>query len=429
MARSYVVAFNRDRDFYQAPLALQESGALAGLVTDFYAPAMGPLGRLPALGRVARRRVAGLPSSKVQWNWPALRLQLADLPRAKSGIERIEIFKRLDRHLSEAALRLAARRDADLFLYSGYAREAFESPAAKNRRKGLFVFHPHGQPCLELLAADLANHPEVAESHRWHRTEIELSDSDRLDAEVAAADFLVCASSFTAASLSHVRRPHQVVTVAPYGCFTPSASGPQARSGPVRFLFVGQGVQRKGLHHLLRVWQQLRLPDAELTIVASSMDPGLRPLANRPGVCLLGAQSTANLQELYRHADVFVMPSLVEGFGLVYLEALAAGCFTIGTANTGLPDLCLPEWCADIVGVGNFQQLSLSLERAYRQAEAGEIDRVAIQTVAGSISWGAFRQRIREACLAPDVGDGGTLGSACGTNRRGAERKLPSTSS
>lgn len=399
ISRRFVVAFNRDRDFYQLPLALEEEGLLAGLVTDFYSPALGPLSDLPILRRASRRHVQGLPFTKVAWNWPALRMQLLDLPRARDGAARIKLFKRLDRSLSRAALRLALRKDADLFLYSGYAREAFESPAAGRLQKGLFVFHPHGRLSLEILEADLARHPEAVESHRWHRSEIELSDGERLDAEARAADFLVCASSFTAKSLNGARQPDRPVTVAPYGCIPVRPAVEAGRRKTVKFLFVGQGVQRKGLHHLLKVWRRLRLQRASLTVVASSMDPGIGKLANQSHVSLRGAQSRNELQRLYHDADVFVMPSLVEGFGLVYLEAIAAGCFVIGTENTGLPDLGLPDEAGCIVPAGDLKALGDALERAF--LVAGNLDRRRIQAFSHQLSWQNFRQRIAEVCNRP----------------------------
>lgn len=398
MPASFVVAFNRDRDFYQVPLALQERGLLTELVTDFYAPPLGLLGRLPGLSRFSRRRVQGLPFGKVSWNKQALQMQLLDLPRARTGAERVSVFKNLDRHLSRAALRSAIRKEADLFLYSGYACEAFEDPAARRLRKGLFVFHPHGRPSLDILAADLERHPEAAESHRWHRAEIELSDSARLDVEARAADFIVCASSFTAQSLAHLRSPTQPVTIAPYGCFPPPDTSPPRRKGPARFLFVGQGVQRKGLHHLLKAWQRLRACQMTLTIVASSIDPGIRALADQPGVSLLGAQSSSDLQQLYADADVFVMPSLVEGFGLVYLEALSAGCFVIGTTNTGLPDLNLPEGIGRVLPSGDLDALAGTLEAL--ATDFTFLDRRGIQDFARRLSWRKFRHAVSNACTA-----------------------------
>jgi len=395
---SWVVAFNRNRDFYQVPLALQERKALAGLVTDFYMPSLGPLNRLKTFQRLSRRRDDGIPFKKVQWNASALRLQLFDLQRAKNGSRRIEVFKKLDKNLSRAALRLALRKNADLLLYSGYALEAFESEDSASLRKGLFVFHPHGGPSLEILQADLEEHPEAAESHRWHRTEIELSDGDRLDAETEMADFLICASSFTASTVANGKTSQKPLTIAPYGCFSSESLLAQAptKKDRVSFLFVGQGVQRKGLHHLLKVWKKLNPKSATLTIVSSSYDPGFLKLSDQPSVTLLGPQSTSNLQKLYEESDVFVMPSLIEGFGLVYLEALSAGCFIIGTENSGLPDLNLPEYCGQILQPGNLEMLQATLEQTIDQAQ--HFDPNAIRRFAATCSWSAFRSTVAEAC-------------------------------
>lgn len=399
--RPFVVAFNRNRDFYQVPLALQEDDLLSGLVTDVYSPPLGPLRWIRPLDRLARRRVRKLPFNKVRWSWPVLRMQLFDLRRARDGAERAAVYERIDQCLSRAALKLALHSNANLFLYGGYAREAFEASGARDLKKGLFVFHPHGRASQEILGEDVEKHPEVAESHRWHMQEILLSDCGRLDAEIAAADFLVCASSFTKRSLGGIDSLEQPIRVAPYGAFRslrPLAS--RRKEGPARFLFVGQGVQRKGLHHLLKVWRSVKPTEASLTIVAAFLDPNLRPLADQPNVTLLHAQSARDLQCLYDAADILVMPSLVEGFGLVYLEALSAGCFTIGTENTGLPDLNLPEDIAQVIPAGDLAALRTSIDQSIAIVRSGGLDREKIRRFADALSWEGFRQTISDACRA-----------------------------
>ena len=47
----------------------------------------------------------------------------------------------------------------------------------------------------------------------------------------------------------------------------------------------------------------------------------------------------SKLMKFYSEADVFVQPSLEDGFGLVILEALACGCPVIATKNTGAGDI------------------------------------------------------------------------------------------
>jgi glycosyltransferase involved in cell wall biosynthesis len=52
-----------------------------------------------------------------------------------------------------------------------------------------------------------------------------------------------------------------------------------------------------------------------------------------------GWKSQAELLDFYAQADVFVMPSLVEAFGVVFLEAMASGIPVIGTRAGGIPEL------------------------------------------------------------------------------------------
>ena len=53
----------------------------------------------------------------------------------------------------------------------------------------------------------------------------------------------------------------------------------------------------------------------------------------------LGGKSQAELLDFYAQADVFVMPSLVEAFGVVFLEAMASGIPVIGARAGGVPEL------------------------------------------------------------------------------------------
>ena len=177
-----------------------------------------------------------------------------------------------------------------------------------------------------------------------------------------------------------------------------------------RFLFVGQGVQRKGLHHLLRAWRRINLADAELTIVATTLDLGIAKLAGK-NVRILPRQSAEQLRNLFASSHVFAMPSLVEGFGLVYLEALGAGCHCIGTANTGLPDLLrffTPDVSAmSLIEAGDIDQLGAALESAYTLHRTGCLDHDRIAELAQQITWKSFRSSV--AALARQNVDIGSI--------------------
>lgn len=396
---SYVTAFNRDRDFYQVPLALYEADALECLVTDLYYPDSRLLRSLPGLGGLGHRQTKGLPSSRVRWNLPALFWQVMG---QRLGYHNFEVMHRAAKSLSYAALARAIAADANLFLYSEYAGPAFASPAARDRQKLLFVFHPLSEFNRWILSEDYAAHPECA----WSvDNEFDMMAPQEYAARQALewrhADRIAVASSFTRRSLEWAGCPSEKITVIPYG-YDPAAISFDLASKEVdssqrtgcRFLFVGQGLQRKGLHHLLAAWNKAALKGAELTVVASVLDPGIAAMAG-PGVTFLPPQSWAQLLNLFARAHVFVMPSLIEGFGFVYLEALLAGCFVIGTPNTGLPDIAPPSTAAHLVAPGDRDMLAGALVSAYTEHRDRNLDAVGIRAFAETLTWPKFRSQIR----------------------------------
>jgi glycosyltransferase involved in cell wall biosynthesis len=108
-----------------------------------------------------------------------------------------------------------------------------------------------------------------------------------------------------------------------------------------RFLFVGIDWQRKGGPLLLRAFARLREehPDASLDVV------GGHPRLDEPGVRAHGVLSSERAHDseliarLFAQATCFAMPSQVEPFGIVHIEAAAAGIPSIGTAVGGPRDM------------------------------------------------------------------------------------------
>ncbi|MDU0478085.1 glycosyltransferase family 4 protein [Staphylococcus chromogenes] len=113
-------------------------------------------------------------------------------------------------------------------------------------------------------------------------------------------------------------------------------------------------VPRKGQDSLLRVWNQVVAvhPDAYLILVGrGSYEPQLRALAAQTRhVRFTGEVSDADAKALLHHASVFAMPARtrgrgldVEGLGIVYLEAQAAGVPVIAGNSGGAPETVIPE--------------------------------------------------------------------------------------
>jgi glycosyltransferase involved in cell wall biosynthesis len=111
-----------------------------------------------------------------------------------------------------------------------------------------------------------------------------------------------------------------------------------AEEGQTRYLFVGRLIETKGVDVLLEAFRQL---DAGELWVAG--DGPLRPMveaaaARDPRIRLLGYVEGAALADVYGQADVFVLPSLYEAWGLVVHEALAYGLPVIASDQVGAAD-------------------------------------------------------------------------------------------
>jgi glycosyltransferase involved in cell wall biosynthesis len=159
--------------------------------------------------------------------------------------------------------------------------------------------------------------------------------------------------------------------------------------GPVRFLTVARLVPDKNVGGLIEAFARsgLTADEAELRVVGTGpLEGELRALAARLGVPAQFSGYTApdDLPAAYAAADVFVLPSLFEPFGVVVREAVAAGlpviCSpTVGAAgdvavagrNALLPDPPRPAELAEALArVARDERLRLDLAR-----ESREIDR------------------------------------------------------
>jgi glycosyltransferase involved in cell wall biosynthesis len=396
----FVCAFRGRRDSYQVPLALAQADMLDQFITDAYAlPWVKRLSWLTPSSMRAKidfRSEPGIPADRVRSLWGTTLLEHV---RHAAGCAPMFTYSKLDRRFSRAAARRARKSRTNLFLYSPYAWEAFTARYSYRPRKVLFQYHPHPETELRILAEDSKKYPGVGES--FSGTKSGQAPEELVQRERDAwkhADLIFCASSFTERSLVEAGCDEGCCRTVPYGIDLPPAAEIESPTDSFHVLFVGSGGQRKGLHHLLLAWQKAKLPaSSKLTLACRVIDWGIeRLLQETPRVELRRGVAQGELGRLYADSSLFVMPSLAEGFGQVYLEALAHGCPVLGTPNTCLPDLGTETDGVFLVTSGNVDELTGRLESLARSLVGNHNIRAAARACAAKFTWPSFREALRQ---------------------------------
>ena len=215
----------------------------------------------------------------------------------------------------------------------------------------------------------LVHHPLALESGLSAQQANILRASER--AALAAARRIVVTSAATARHLvtDYAVPADRVIVACPGSDPAPAAHG--SHDGIVRLLSIGAVVPRKGFDVLTAALATLADLPWLLTIVgdrgrdpkaAAQLDADIArfKLGNR--VAVLGAVSSDRLAELYVSADLFVLASRFEGYGMAYAEAIAHGLPVIGTTAGAIPDT-VPAGAGVLVAPDDAGALALALRR------------------------------------------------------------------
>lgn len=329
------------REHYAVPRMVHAQGRLRRLLTDVWVrrPAAALLSRCPvsAARRLAGRRCGALPDRLVSAE-PFGFLRAAAKKRL-SGAAMYRAFAAEGARLSAwAALKASedagfGRGGCGVFSYDTTALELFQWAAKRGFSRVL------GQMDPAAVEADL-----VREESRlwpgWQDTAADIPDSyqRRREEEWSAATRIVVNSEFCRSALLAQGVPEDRLAVIPltFDMANPETEArPRGGSGPLRVLFLGQVNIRKGVPWLIEAARMLPAGTSEITIagpvqVSESAWRGL-PANTR----VVGPVPRVEAERLYRSSDVFVLPTISDGFAITQLEALAHGLPLIVTPNCG----------------------------------------------------------------------------------------------
>ncbi len=172
------------------------------------------------------------------------------------------------------------------------------------------------------------------------------------------------------------RFPGQHVESIAYHCelreFQARAAQPGSH-GDVRFLFCGQMIARKGFDVLLQAFARLPSTQARLvlagreTVETCALDQ--LPSAVRTRIDNVGFRAPDALPELFSQADVFVLPSRYEGWGVVINQALGAGLPVLCSEAVGARELVAHGVNGWTFPAGNVEALTEAMSRCVEHRE------------------------------------------------------------
>ncbi len=351
----YIVVHSGNRDSYMLAEALLEANQLQFLVTDDY------------IFRFLLNKQQNIPLSKIKTSFIAL-FWLICFKITKNNAFQIK----KDAALSSKAVKVANHANSHLIAYSYYAFPAFNR-LNKNLKKILFQLHPHPSYIKKIFLEEIELLPQAKFSLSQ---EYELKNTSHLEIlkkEAHTADTIFCASSFTKHTLlsDNIKTP---IFVVPYGVdFSKFLYKNRIlQNNILKVIFVGSINQRKGIYYLLEAIQQLQNKNLNihLTIFGRGiLDTSLVKNFQLKNCTIHTNAAFDELLQGYQNADVFVLPSICEGFGQVILEAMATGLPVIATTNTSLPDLIEENKEGFIIPIRNINSLTEKLQYLYDNKE------------------------------------------------------------
>ena len=156
---------------------------------------------------------------------------------------------------------------------------------------------------------------------------------------------------------------------------------------------------RKGIDKAIRAFAELDRPDATLLIAGTGrLESSLKELATELGVRedveFLGFVPDEELPELYSSVDLFVLPSEYEGFGIVFMEAMACGTPVVGTDVGGIPTAVADGETGYLVPRDGVDELADRM--VYLLSEPGRYDAMATKSRewADDHAWGEIASAV-----------------------------------
>ncbi len=324
------------REHYSIPRALQNSGQLGALLTDFWIPPGSLIGCLPGTQKLRDRYHPDIaPKSVWAPNFASLLFEVKQRFRKNAFWTRIQnrdhsFQQQVIPQLHRLANSLNGDAQPTLFSYSYAAHDLFREAKQLGWKTVLGQIDP-GPAEHELVGKLRDLFPN------WNHSILPKPTQrywDNWRKECDLADEIIVNSNWSAKLLSKSGIDQDKIRVVPlaYENSAPTIPSKTFEHRPLRLLFLGQALVRKGIHDLVAASRDL---DSSLWHIDVVGPHGPLPDSLSKTITFHGSAARSKVADWYSKADVFVLPTHSDGFAITQLEAMAHGLPVIATPCCG----------------------------------------------------------------------------------------------
>ena len=216
------------------------------------------------------------------------------------------------------------------------------------------------------------------------------------------ADALMAVSSLLMSRVAPYRGEGKISRIVPNGVDL-SLVPDVIQNVPRTVISVGTLKARKCMDRTLEAFARLadEYPDAKLTIVGiGEMEAQLKARIAELNLCdrveMTGGLPHEQVLERMEQSDLFVLPSWGEGYGIVYIEAMAAGCISVGAVGEGIEDTITDGENGFLVPAGDIDAIERVMRSVFQNREAYDSLRAKGQRDAKQLTWARNAQTVEE---------------------------------